>query len=169
MIVGLRQTRAAQRTAEVASQAAHDEWRGNTRREAAITFVLAGEQQLETIRVLKIAEKTFDLDEVAQMWRELLNALALVRIEGPEPFSAKASQAWKTLNSVTLDVVSAHRRLTPVLLLRSAAAQGDQAAKMVLKEINRPRENPVPAAVWAALRESQLFSPKENLSAGSAC
>ncbi|MCX5078890.1 hypothetical protein OHA84_37305 (plasmid) [Streptomyces sp. NBC_00513] len=163
LIVGLRQARAAHHAAEVAARTTRHQWRDNNQRQAAVDFVLAVEEQLETIRAVRIAQEPFDLEAVKQLRRNLEKALSIVRIEGPPALADHATAVRVALNSATLDVMGAHRRDVPRMILRQAAYEGNQTAKEVLSRVGS-RRRPPDFTLWEALRETGLLTRQQQSS-----
>ncbi|MEU5240964.1 hypothetical protein ACH4UR_24730 [Streptomyces lydicus] len=163
LVVGIRQARAARQAAEMASQAAREQWRNSNRREAAVTFVVAAESVLEEVRRINIAQAVLDLSEAEQVRRALWRALAVVRIEGPQSLSDVAAIAQKTVNRISSTVLLDHRKRRPRLLLQAAADEGNETAKKALRKIRTStwqtpfRDDPV----WRELRESGLLPKVE--------
>lgn len=163
LIVGLRQARAARLAAELASEAARQQWHTSNRREAAVTFVVEAERQLEEARRIRNADVPLDLSEASAMRRDLLRALAIVRIEGPSPLSDLAAAVQKTVDGTTVRVMADHRRRRPMLVLRTAADEGNETARRAIQRINSPtrRGRTIDESVWRELRESGLLTRQE--------
>ncbi|MEY2232791.1 hypothetical protein [Streptomyces sp. BF23-19] len=161
LIVGLRQARAAHHAAEVAALTTRHQWRNSNRRQAAVDFVLAVEEQLEAIRAVRIAQEPFDLEAVKQLRRNLEKALSIVRIEGPSALADRATEVRTALNRATIGVMGAHRRDVPRMILRQAAFEGNHIAKEVLSRVGG-RRRPPDFALWEALRETGLLTRQQQ-------
>lgn len=128
LVVGLRRAQAARHATEAASVSAREQWRNSNRREAAGTFLVEVERQLEEAAASEDRRPPEDLNEVTRMRRALWRSLAIVRIEGPQALSDAAVVVvvvQQTVDRIPSHTMANHRRRRPKPPLRAPGRRGE--------------------------------------------
>jgi hypothetical protein len=163
---GLEQAHAAVEAALAQVRGTREQWRSNTRREAAVAFVLAAERQLDVARHIRSGGVPLDETthtEITETHHAARHALAVVRLEGPEPLAAHASKALRAVNDVANEAVDMNPGAHASYVLQCAAADGIEAAVAALARLAEASgpDDPREAAAWAVLGKTGVLTEQQ--------
>lgn len=163
LIVGLRQARAAQHAAELTAQAAHIQARKSTRREAAVTFVLAAETALDECMHMYESKDSIE-DYLGHIQKRVLGdasrSFTMIRLEGPEELAQKARRVMVALHELTRRVAGRQRAAHAWHCLKQAAERSDVVSTALgeLCDASGPDDPRVDAA-WQTIAATGALRP----------